>query len=271
MTFYLHEKSWVRIKEELKALDTIIVPLGALEAHGTHNPVGCCYMLAEVASREVGARTGIPVTPVIPFGVSDAYKHFPGTVTVSSDSLYNYVKDTCESLVQSGFRKIAFFSAHGGNNLSVLRELSGELRERHGVLCAVLHVWGLVEQITPSTMMDPEVRRGHAGEPETSVMLHLFPDLVDMCQAKWEPPRQLMDGFVTKSYGTHVFKGISLNLPLHAEEVASTGIMADPTKASREKGEKYYNRLLEYLIEFMQTFKKINPSLEQSTEKPQSR
>jgi creatinine amidohydrolase len=72
MVFRLHHKSWKTIEEELETSDTVIVPLGSLEAHGAHKPVGCCYLLAEDASRDVGERTGIAVTPVIPFGVSES-------------------------------------------------------------------------------------------------------------------------------------------------------------------------------------------------------
>jgi creatinine amidohydrolase len=261
MSFYLHDKSWKTIENDLKSSDTVIVPLGALEAHGPHNPVGCCFMLAEVASREVGRRTGISVTPTIPFGVSHAYKNFPGTITVNSEALMGYVSEVCLSLVRSGFRKIAFFSAHGGNNLSVLRELSSELREQHGVLCTVLHLWGLIKPLTPPEMMEPNLKLGHGGDPTTSVMLHIFPDLVDLSKANWKPLRQPLKGFKTTSYGTHTFKEIPLNIVLRAEEVAESGLMGDPSKALRDKGEKLYNSLIDYIVTFIEAFEKLDPSL----------
>lgn len=261
MRFNLQEKSWKTVEDELRVSDTVIVPLGALEAHGPHNPVGCCYLLAEAASRDVGGSAGISVTPIIPFGVSDAYKNFPGTVTVSSESLYSYVNDVCQSLIRSGFRKIVFFSAHGGNNLPVLRELSTKLRETHGVLFAVLHLWGLVQRLAPPDAVESGLRLGHGGDPTTSVMLHLFPELVDMSKAEWGPLRQPMDGFETTSYGAHVFKGVPLSIPLFAEEVSKSGVMGDPTKASKEKGKRLYDKLIEYLVAFIEAFSKLNPSL----------
>ena len=211
---HLHHKSWRTIKEELEASDTIIVPLGSLEAHGTHKPVGCCYLLAESASRDVGERTGIMVTLVIPFGVSESYKNFLGTVTVSSDTFYRYIHNACESLVRSGFRKIVFFSAHGGNNLPILRELSFKLREEQGVLCAVLHIWGLIQQLTPPGFWDPGQRMGHGGEPTTSVMLYLHPDLVDMDKAELKHLKQPLEGLETTSYGVHKFNGVPVNVYL---------------------------------------------------------
>jgi len=58
LSFYLHHKSWVTIKEE--AGDTVIVPLGSMEPHGAHKPVGCCYLLAEAAARDVGREPASP-------------------------------------------------------------------------------------------------------------------------------------------------------------------------------------------------------------------
>ena len=261
MGFHLHHKSWKTIEEEVVASDTVIVPLGSLEAHGAHKPVGCCYLLAEAASRDVGKMTGISVTPVIPFGVSESYKNFPGTVTVGSDTLYRYVHEACESLVRSGFRKIVFFSAHGGNNLPILRELSFRLREDHGALCAVMHIWGLIQRLTPPDFWDPKLRMGHGGEPTTSVMLHLHRDLVDMDRAELRPLRQPMEGMETTSYGVHRFRGVPLNVYLFAEEVEEYGFMGDPTKASEEKGKVLYDRVVEFLVEFMEAFRKLDPSL----------
>jgi creatinine amidohydrolase len=261
MGFYLHHKSWKVIGDELKDSDIVIVPLGALEAHGIHKPVGTCYLLAESVSRDIGEKTGIPVTPTIPFGVSDAYKNFPGTITVSSKALTNYMEDICASLIRSGFKKIVFFSAHGGNNLSVLRELSGKLRKNHKTLCVVLHLWGLVPKLAPQDFWESGFRLGHGGEPSTSVMLHLYPDLVDMSKAAWRPLNQPMEGFESTTYGTHWFKGIPLSIPLLAEEVTDSSAQSNPTVASKEKGKILYNRLIEYLIEFLDAFKKLEPSL----------
>ncbi len=103
MSYVLHNKSWKMIDEEVENNNTVIVPFGSLEAHGPHKPVGCCYLLAEASSKEVGERTGVPVTPIIPFGVSHSYMNFPGTITVDSQALYSYAYQVSKSLVRSGY------------------------------------------------------------------------------------------------------------------------------------------------------------------------
>lgn len=262
MSFRLHHKSWVTVSEGLEESDTVIIPLGSLEAHGAHKPVGCCYLLAEAASRDVGEKTGVTVTPVVPFGVSDSYKNFPGTVTVSMDSLNRYVTDVAESLVRSGFRKILFFSAHGGNNLPVLREISFRMRERHGALCAVVHVWGMISRMAPPGFWDPDQRLGHGGEPTTSVMLHLHPELVDMSRAKDKELRQPMEGLETKSYGVHWFEGVPQSVYLFAEEVEPSGFMGDPTRASAERGKILYENAVDHLVGLVEAFKGLDAGLE---------
>jgi creatinine amidohydrolase len=261
MSFYLHHKSWITISEELKTSDTVIIPLGSLEPHGPHKPVGCCFLLADVASKAIGERTGIPVTPVIPFGVSTPYKNFPGTMTVSMETLNRYVYEACQNLIINGFRKIIFFSAHGGENLSVLREISYRLREESGALCSVIHVWGVVQQLVPQNFWGSGLRIGHGGEPTTSIMLHLFPELVNMEKAELKPLRQPMEGFQTKSYGTHSFKDLPQSTSLFAEEVETSGFMGDPTRASSEKGRILYEKLIEYLVDYVEAFRKLDPAL----------
>ena len=257
MRYYIHEMSWTDVREVLRKTDTVIVPLGALEGHGPHNPVGSCFILAHETAKAVGHRTGIPVTPTIPFGVSTSYQNFAGTITVSLQTLKKLVEEVCESLIRHGFRRFIFFSAHGGGNLAVLSEIAEEMRERTGALFAVLHIWGLVSQVSPEDSSPPGTRGGHGGDPTTSVMLYLTPDLVNMNRAEWIPLEQPLKGMTTQSYAIHEFRKIKITIPLYPEEVSEQGVMADPTKASKERGEKLYKALIDYLVQFVENFRKI--------------
>lgn len=257
MKTLMHEMSWVEVQQALKVTDTVIVPLGALEEHGPHDPVGSCFILANESSRLVGVRTGAPVTPTIPFGVSKSFENFPGTITVRSGILKEYVKEVCRNLIRHGFKRIIFFSAHGGGNLHVLSELAEELREENGTLFAVLHIWGLIGQLSSSVTPAPNVRGAHGGEPVASVMLHLTPNLVDMSKAKWTGLKQPLEGMKSVSYGVHEFEKLKVAIPLRTEEVAEDGVMGDPTKASNEWGEKLFNAVIDYLVDFVEHFKRM--------------
>ena len=258
MEYRLHHKSWKKIEEEVKSQDTIIIPLGSLEAHGTDKPVGSCFLLADSASKDVGEKTGIPVTPIIPFGVSESYQNFPGTISVSMKTLSDYVYGVCKSLIKNGFKKIVFFSAHGGNNLPVLRELSFKLRDEYGVLCTVIHVWGMISTLTPEGFWDQSLKTGHGGEPTASVMLYLYPDSVDMKESKSPKIKHLNEEIETISYSSHKYKNVAQNIFLFAEEVEDLGFMGDSTKASAEKGKLLYEKTIDYLVEYINFFSKLN-------------
>jgi len=248
----MHEMNWVEVRDVLKTTDTVIVPLGSLEEHGPHDPIGSCLILANESAKLVGAKTGVPVVPTIPFGAGRGFDNFPGTIMVRSETLKQLAKDVTSDLIHHGFRRIIFFSAHAGN-IPALSELSAELREETGAIFAVLHIWGLISQIYPSTQ--PEVKAGHGGEPVASVMLYLTPGLVDMTKAKWAPLKRPMEGITSETYSIHEFKKLKVTIPLGTEEVAENGVMGDPTKASRERGEKLFNAVTDYLIDFVQNFK----------------
>lgn len=258
MSFYLHNNTWSQIEKDLIKCDTVIVPLGSIEPHGTHKPLGCCYILAEEVSKEVGEKTGVLVTPVVPFGCSRPYAHFPGTMSVSIETLIKYVFESCENLAKNGVKKIIFMSAHGGDNLSALREVSFLLREKHEVMCAVIHVWGVISQHVPKDFWGPKLRMGHGGEPVTSVMLFLHPELVNMDQAKLNELIDIGEGFKTNNYGSHNFNGLLQNIYLFAEEVEKEGFMGDPTRASAEKGKILYEKTIEYLVNFVEKYRKLS-------------
>ena len=258
MSYKLHEKTWQVIKDETKKRKTVIVPLGSMEAHGPHNPVGSCYILAESCSKSVGEKTKVPITPVIPFGVSDPYQNFPGTITVSSNALSLYVKEASYSLVRSGFKKIIFFSAHGGNNLSILRELALELRETRGALCPVVHLWGVLSQLVEPGLWGEGIVPGHGGEPTTSVIQYLYPDLVKVDEIKANVVKNPLKGFVTISHDSHKLNGVVYNIPLFAEEITQNSATGNPTRASKDIGRVLYEKLVEHLTDFVIKIEKLD-------------
>ena len=255
MRFYLHEMSTVQVEQALKKTDTVIIPLGNLEAHGPHEPVGTCLILADTAAKAVGERTGVPVTPTFPVGISHAYSNFPGSMNVRPETFAHMIKEMSLSLIHHGFKRIIYFSAHGGGNLTALGHVAEELRDETGVLCAVLHLWGLVSQVSPKLAAPEGVRGGHGGEPETSVMLHLRPELVDMNKANLMPLKTPLDGFTTNSHSSHLFRGGTVTIPLSGEEVSPTAVYADPSRASAERGRQLYQNLVDYLVQFVENFR----------------
>ena len=257
MKYYLQDMSWVEIQQTLERTDTVIVPIGNLEQHGPQSPVGCCLFLAHETGRLIGEKTHVPVTPTIPVGISNPYKNFPGSMNVSSKTFKALIKEVCESLIHHGFRRIVFFSAHGGGNLPMLSRVSEELREEAGALFSVIHLWGLLGQLSPELRTEPGIKGGHGGDPVTSVVLYLKPDLVDMTKAEWVPLKTPLEGMTPIAHSTQQFNGINITIPLFGEEVSEIGVYGDPTKASKERGEKLFTTMIDYLVEFINNFESL--------------
>lgn len=175
--------------EEFAGLDRArviaLLPVGAIEQHGPHLPVAtdACINQGVLARALEQMPDDLPVTvlPMLPVGKSDEHLAYPGTLTLSAETLIRLWTEVGESVARAGVRKLVLFNSHGGQP-QVMDIVARDLRVRHAML-VVAYSWyagGL-----PAGLFDEaELRHGiHAGAVETSMMLHLRPDLVRMERA----------------------------------------------------------------------------------------
>lgn len=167
-----------------------IQPISAVEQHGPHLPVRVDAAInAGIVSRAVELMEpdlNALVLPMLPVGKSNEHYAYPGTLSLSHETLARLWYEVGESVYRAGCRKIIFFNSHGGQP-QVMEIVARELRVRLGML-AVATSW--FNTVDLADLFDPrELRHGiHGGEVETSVMLHLHPDLTDMAHAADFPP-----------------------------------------------------------------------------------
>jgi creatinine amidohydrolase len=163
-----------------------IVPVGAVEQHGPHLPVGVDAAInAGIVARAVELMPqGLPalVLPMTPVGKSDEHLLFPGTLTLSHETLGRVWYELGECVHRAGLRKILFFNSHGGQP-QLLEIVCRDLRVKR-CMFALTTMWGRLVDMTD--LVDAaEIRHGiHGGQIETSVMLHLHPELVDRRRAE---------------------------------------------------------------------------------------
>jgi len=163
-----------------------VVPVGAVEQHGPHLPVRVDAAInAGIIARAVElapADFPVLVLPALPIGKSNEHLAFPGTLTLSYETLARVWFEVGESVFRAGGRKIIFFNSHGGNP-QVMDIVCRELRVKLNMFAVGSSWFRLTEA---SDLFDPdELNFGiHGGEVETSIMLHLHPDLVDMSRAE---------------------------------------------------------------------------------------
>ena len=155
----------------------VILPVGALEAHGPHLPLGSDQIQAEVTARALAERLGGLVAPTITYGSAPAARRFPGTVSLTIGELETYAAGAIGELARQGVRRLLVLSGHGERgHMAALREAGDRAMRAHaGLRTVVLCDYEFVYELRGR---DAPAGDGHAGLLETSRMMALAPQLV---------------------------------------------------------------------------------------------
>ena len=172
-------------REEARAVAPealVVFPVGALEQHGPHAPVGTDdYAVEHVARGAAAAVTDqipIVVAPTLPFGCSPHHLPFGGTMSLSTETYYRALRDLTESLIVSGFRRIFIVNGHGGNH-EIVQLVARDLALVNPVDIAAASYWTIAwEALVAAGAHQHGGLPGHAGAFETSVVLALRPELI---------------------------------------------------------------------------------------------
>lgn len=206
-----------------------ILPTAAIEQHGPHLPVGVDTMIADGMLARLRASCpddlDIRILPVQAVGKSNEHLDARGTLTLGAQTALTAWTEIGLSVARAGLRKIVVVNSHGGN-LDLVSILSRELRVRAGML-AVKCQWtafGHPEGI----YSDHELRFGiHGGDVETSIMLHLHPDLVDMARA---------ETFSSTAETAKISPVGPISLGWIARDLSAAGTVGDAAQATATKG-----------------------------------
>jgi len=154
-----------------------VLPLGATEQHGPHLPLGVDTLLADGIVRAtlplLGATLPVLFLPTQPVGLSPEHARYPGTLTLSAETLMRLWKEIGAGVARAGVKKLLLFNAHGGH-IGAMDVVARELRESHDLLVYSVNWFHLpMVGVPPIDRFDV-----HAGESETAMMLALHPALV---------------------------------------------------------------------------------------------
>ena len=210
----------------------IVLPTGATEQHGPHLP---CAVDTVISSGVVGhalARlpASVPAFAMAPitYGKSEEHLHFPGTITVSGETLLATMVEIGESVYRSGFRKLLIVNGHGGQP-QVMEMAARELRLRHGDYIIVPHsTWRLPNVAGKFTSEREKKLAMHAGHGETAIMLALLPESVHMerAVANYPPP------FPSKLLSPDGRPACAWT----SRDFGPSGVIGDPLAATAEQG-----------------------------------
>jgi creatinine amidohydrolase len=244
--------SWEEVSEMEREKQVVLVPLGSVEQEGTHLPLGVDTYVAEALADAVAKSSNSLAGPSLPIGYSEWFFEFEGVITLKMETVLNYLREYCASLIGCGFKKFIFVNGHAGNTPAVdvvAREL---IREHDDVKIVMASVWQIANSFAKDMAELKEKKFTHAGEIMTSVMMYLHPETVDMERAKAEFVRSPRPPFVNKSsLGGAEFKGIGINFYDRTKNLTESGIMGDPMAATSEKGEIIFKHITSYLAEMV--------------------
>ncbi|MFC1783940.1 creatininase family protein, partial [Planctomycetota bacterium] len=170
----LQEMSWLDVENYLKTSDMVIIPLGSTEQHGKHLPLGTDCYEALGMSKIISEKTGVLVAPVLWVGYSVYHSGFPGTLSLKPETMEQVLFETAEMLIGYGFKRIMFFNYHGGNGIVQDKVIHRINHNTTATAIAIGH-GSPIQTGESGDLLDM-----HAGKSETSIMLHLRPDLVRM-------------------------------------------------------------------------------------------
>jgi creatinine amidohydrolase len=211
-----------------------ILPIGAIEQHGRHLPLGTDWLIADRWAKKLGERLNAYLLPAIPYGNSQEHTGFPGTITLRPQTLALIIEDIVLSLRHHGIKKIVVLSSHGGN--WIIKPTIRDLNFRYPDMTIV---WtdgalpGEKERIPQDI---------HSGRGETSTMLFYHPELVKMDKAEDFTPD------VGQEYNDYV----------GFDRTTKVGVWGKPTEASAELGEQNINSHVERQAQYIKaTFTRL--------------
>jgi creatinine amidohydrolase len=168
----------------------VAIPIGAVEDHGRHMSLSTDNDILEGILAECGqqANGDLLVLPVIPFGLDEHHMDFPGTIAIDMETTLAYLAQVAISVARHGFDHILIVNGHGSNH-AICDLAARKCVLATGAICAATTVNAAVDPALVADVLNAERAGGwgsvgHACEYETSVMLHLHPERVDMAQAE---------------------------------------------------------------------------------------
>ena len=234
MTRLVDEHSAASLMAAVSERSILIQPFGSVEQHGPHLPLATDAIIVEAVARALVERHGdehdLWLLPALRYTKSDEHASFPGTVWLSSTTMLAVVDDLARSLAMLPARRLVFLNGHGGNS-ALLNVACREVRRRYGLLTFLAHV----HTAQGGGTHEGEHGMGiHGGMEETSAMLHLRPDLVDLGKLSARVPEGL-------TRNRHVRFGGRVGFGWLAEDFGPDGHIGDPRRANAELGKANFD------------------------------
>ncbi len=246
--------TWKQVDALPRDSTLLVLPTAAIEQHGHHLPLATDTLINNLllgkALDRVPAQLPIYALPPMCYGKSNEHLGFPGTLSVSAQTFLAVVRDLGASIAAGGFKKLVLYNTHGGNT-SLVDVLARDLRVEFGLRTFTL--FGSAGAAFEGVSQQERTYGFHAGEIETSFLLHATPELVH--------PEAY-----TSNYIAHVDQPELLRPEVSAanfawitSDIAPSGVMGDPSAASAQNGERWSNEAAARIAEILVAMHSFEP------------
>lgn len=250
-SYYLGELTWCDVEKFLKAHNVAVVPVGSCEQHGPHLPLDTdAYDAFWLSLRAAEKAQCALVAPPIYYGVSLHHIDFPGTLTLTPQTLEQLAYEVGICLTKHRFKKILFENGHGGNT-PALEAAAQRIKAETDAFVAIDTV-SLIPDFIEKFIETPY--DAHAGEFETSTTLANREDFV--VKERISKPQLTLPKSKYAKIGLKE-TGPKVSWAFRTKEISNIGVIGDPTKASKEKGEKAWKLAIERLADLLTELDKM--------------
>ena len=249
--YRLEEMSSAEIDQAVSSgITTVVVTVGSTEQHGAHLPISTDSLIADELGLQIVIRLGNALlAPTIRVGVSDHHMSFPGTISIRKETLINIITDYCLSLAGHRFTNIAVIPTHSGNCKAIekaIEHLQTKTRETNFIgFSDLMGGFKPIFDTAAKYTIIPEIAGTHAGEAETSMVLAIRPDLVEMNKAE-------------RGYVGNLEKARSIVFKEGVEVLTKNGIFGDPTEADAKRGGAYLSNMASFFANYIKERLKTN-------------
>ena len=271
---YLPHMSWPEVQELLTRTDMVIIPVAALEQHSLHLPIGTDYLNGLERAKLVAQKADVLVAPILMPGNSPYHMEFPGTITLSAQTIQQVYFEAAQSLLRHGFRRFLLLNSHGGNQ-AITRYIADRInQETAGIAVELGDAAAPFLTRAPQSpgASSPRFDR-HGGVGETSASLYLTPGLVNLSAArtatlsmpehlqKMIPEVAAGDPTATLVFLAEGLKAKETGKGTSTREMSDTGTwgLRDPREGTAEQGRQATENFVQAAVQFIQRWQQLKP------------
>ena len=233
-TVFLGEMTDPEVRAALERTQTIIIPTGSTEQHGPHGPLLTDAIVPTEVGRRVAERIGALVGPPINYALSYPHVGFTGVVHIRVTTFMSLIEDLCASYASIGFKRIVFLNGHYDNTYAIAYACATAAeRMPSGVTAFPVNYWDGMTAEEAGEFFGPTTGL-HANRGETSAVMAIDPDLVDLEAANAELPP-----FPEVTNQAPVHTAFFFSAPGSVYRASKSGTWGDAREASVEYGQRY--------------------------------